>query len=155
MVYLSLGANLGDRERQLHLALTEIERRVGRVVHRSDLFTTQPWGFQSEHPFLNACAAVDTSLPPPDLLAATQDIERDLGRTTKRRPTGPYTDRLIDIDILLYDDLRIDLPDLQIPHPRIAERRFVLEPLAQIAPQVVIPPTGRTASQLLAQWPAD
>ena len=146
--YLSLGANLGDREAQLRLAVAEIENRVGRVVRQSGFFVTRPWGFRSDNLFLNACVAVETTLPPHALLQQTQAIERSLGRTRKTRD-GRYADRPIDIDILLYGSLTINEPDLQTPHPRIAERLFVLEPLAQIAPDLTIPGTGKTVAQLL------
>lgn len=149
-VYLSLGANLGDREAQLRRALEEIESRIGRIVRQSGFFVTQPWGFQSDNLFLNACVAVETALSPQDLLERTQAIERRLGRVAKTSD-GHYADRPIDIDILLYADQRISTPGLHIPHPRMTDRMFVLEPLAQIAPDVVIPGVGKTVAQLLGR----
>lgn len=149
-VYLSLGANLGDREAQLRRALEEIESRIGRIVRQSGFFVTQPWGFHSDHLFLNACVAVETCLSPQDLLERTQAIERCLGRVAKTSG-GHYADRPIDIDILLYADQCISTPGLQIPHPRMTDRMFVLEPLAQIAPDVVIPGVGKTVAQLLGR----
>lgn len=133
-VYLSLGTNLGDKEQNLMSAITEIERRVGLVRAQSAFLATEPWGFESEHTFLNAAVRVETELTPLALLDATQQIERDLGRTQKS-VDGNYHDRIIDIDILLYDDLRIKTKRLTIPHPLMYERDFVLIPLREILPQ--------------------
>lgn len=138
--YLSLGSNLGDRRATLLRAIHEIGSRIGKVSAQSDFFDTQPWGFESTHRFLNACVAVETDIEPFELLRRTQEIERLLGRTTKTR-NGLYADRPIDIDILLYGTLRLSTPELTIPHPRMAERPFVLEPLRQIAPELTIPGT--------------
>lgn len=130
-VYLSLGTNLGDKEANLRRAISEIERRIGPVRAQSAFITTEPWGFQSENQFLNAAICVETELPPLDLLHETQQIERDLGRTTKSA-AGTYSDRIIDIDILLYGDEHIETPELTIPHPLMHERDFVMIPLKQI-----------------------
>lgn len=130
-VYLSLGTNLGDKEANLRCAISEIERRIGPVRAQSAFITTEPWGFQSENHFLNAAICVETELPPLDLLHETQQIERDLGRTTKSA-AGTYSDRIIDIDILLYGDEHIETPELTIPHPLMHERDFVMIPLKQI-----------------------
>ena len=135
-VYLSLGSNLGDREALLQRAIKEIAKHIGPVVAQSDFVETEPWGFQSPHHFLNACIAVETKLTPQDLLHETQAIERLLGRTTKTHD-GVYTDRPIDIDILLYGHLRLETEELTLPHPRMLQRPFVIEPLRQIAPRVV------------------
>ena len=135
-VYIALGSNLGDREALLKRAIEEIGRRIGPVVAESDFVETEPWGFCSPHRFLNACIAVETRLSPLDLLHETQAIERLLGRTTKTH-NGVYTDRPIDIDILLYGDLQLDTEELTLPHPRMLQRPFVMEPLWQIAPDVV------------------
>jgi len=146
--YLALGSNLGDREATLRQALRLIENRIGPIQAQSDFFVTQPSGFQSENTFLNAAIAVRTTLQPAGLLLATQQIERRLGRTSKS-VGGVYHDRTIDIDILFYDDLVLRSPSLQIPHPRLAARPFVLQPLAQIAPGLVHPLTGQTIAQHL------
>ena len=130
-VYLSLGTNLGDKTQNLVSAITEIERRIGPVRAQSAFLTTEPWGFESENTFLNAAVRVETALSPFALLNKTQQIERDMGRTQKS-VDGKYHDRIIDIDILLYDDLHINTPKLTIPHPLMYERDFVLIPLKEI-----------------------
>jgi 2-amino-4-hydroxy-6-hydroxymethyldihydropteridine diphosphokinase len=131
VVYLGLGSNLGERERYVAEAIARIGERVGQVVRQSSLYVTEPWGFRSVHPFVNAVVCCQTSLTPRQLLCATQQIERELGRRHKSHD-GAYEDRTIDIDILLYDDLRVDEPDLQIPHPLMYEREFVMQPLREI-----------------------
>ncbi len=130
-VYLSLGTNLGDKEHNLMVAIKEIERRIGPVSGQSAFMATKPWGFSSENDFLNAAVCCETSLQPLDLLHETQEIERDMGREGKSAG-GQYHDRIIDIDILLYDDLHVDTPELTIPHPHMHERDFVLVPLKEI-----------------------
>jgi 2-amino-4-hydroxy-6-hydroxymethyldihydropteridine diphosphokinase len=130
-VYLSLGSNLGDRKDNLAQAIRLIGERVGEVLRKSSFLETQPWGFESDNLFVNACVLCETTLTPRQVLRATQKIERELGRTHKS-VNGHYADRLIDIDILLYDDLRVDEPDLQIPHPLMFERDFVIIPLGEI-----------------------
>ncbi len=135
-LYLSLGTNLGDRHKNLSCALELIGREVGTVVSASDIIETEPWGFESSNRFLNMAAKVQTSLQPLEVLHATQEIERSLGRTRKS-VDGEYHDRLIDIDILLYDNLVMETPELTIPHPLMYQRQFVMEPLAQIAPELV------------------
>lgn len=135
--YLSLGSNLGDRHALLVQAIDLLARRVGRLVRCSSFIETEPWGFQSEHPFLNAVVLMRTDLTPRQLLTETQDIERRLGRTHKSCQ-GHYADRTIDIDILLYGDLRLATPELTIPHPRMCERDFVLRPLREINPDILV-----------------
>ena len=130
-VYLSLGSNLGDRKDNLAQAIRLIGERVGEVLRKSSFIETKPWGFESDNLFVNACVLCETTLTPRQVLRATQKIERELGRTHKS-VNGHYADRLIDIDILLYDDLRVDEPDLQIPHPLMFERDFVMIPLGEI-----------------------
>ena len=130
-VYLSLGTNLGNRRRNLHNAIRLIGKLVGSVVRSSSFIETEPWGFESAHKFLNAAVCVQTALTPRQLLSVTQDIERMMGRTRKSTP-GNYHDRIIDIDILYYDDITVSDPDLVIPHPLIGERDFVKIPLSEI-----------------------
>ena len=136
-VYLSLGTNLGDKEHNLVSAITEIERRIGPIRAQSAFLATEPWGFESPNTFLNAAIRVETELSPHALLKVTQQIERDMGRTQKstvnnQLSTVNYHDRIIDIDILLYDDLQIHTKKLTIPHPHMYERDFVLIPLKEI-----------------------
>lgn len=130
-VYLALGSNLGDKEGHIKQALRLIEEEVGTVSACSSLLVTEPWGFRSEQNFMNAAARVNTSLTPRDVLEATQQIERAMGRTQKSTD-GQYHDRIIDIDILLYDNLRVDEGDLHIPHPLMFERDFVMIPLREV-----------------------
>lgn len=132
-VYLSLGSNLGDRHKAMNDALRLLEERVGHVERISSYHETDPWGFSSPHKFLNACACCLTGDSPLEVLQAIQEIERELGRTRKS-VDGAYHDRPIDIDILLYDDLKMDYPGLKIPHPLMEERDFVMRPLREILP---------------------
>ena len=146
-VYLGLGTNLGDKEVQLRTAVNEIEKRIGRIMILSAFYTTIPWGFTSEHTFLNAACAVETSLNPYELLSVTQDIEKNLGRKHKS-VEHHYADRLIDIDILFFDQIIIHEADLQIPHPLLTKRDFVLKPLVEIAPDFVHPINHLTIRKL-------
>ena len=136
LAYLSLGTNLGRRRQNLLRAIRLIGEHVGRIVRQSSFHETEPWGFQSTHRFLNACVGVETTLTPRQLLNATQQIELQLGRRQKS-VNGIYHDRPIDIDILLYDDLHIDEPDLKIPHPLMHQRDFVMLPLREILKEKV------------------
>ena len=136
IVFLGLGTNLGDREANLKAAVEQINKRVGEVTSLSAFYVTEPWGFESSHPFLNAVCRVDTVLTPHEVLAVTQDIERMIGRT-KKSVNGCYSDRPIDIDILIYDDCRLNTPELTIPHPLMHKRDFVMKPLGEIAPELV------------------
>ena len=145
-VYLGLGSNLGDREALMTQDIELIGKRVGKVVRQSSFIETEPWGFESENKFLNGVILCETTLTPRQLLKTTQCIERELGKkkshATKRSPiirsamplgsSTNYHDRPIDIDILLYDDLTVDEPDLKIPHPLMHEREFVMTPLNEI-----------------------
>lgn len=132
-LYLALGSNLGNKESLLRQAIRLLEERLGLVLRVSDFIETQPWGFISQHAFLNACCCVQTMLSPRQCLEVTQQIERELGREHKSE-NGVYHDRTIDIDMLLYDDLTLNDPDLVLPHPHMQERDFVMIPLRQIMP---------------------
>lgn len=131
VVYLGLGSNLGDRRGNIYRAVELIADSVGTVVRMSSLYDTEPWGFSSDNMFVNAAVCVETRLTPREVLVATQTIERRMGRIEKS-VGGQYHDRVIDIDILMYDDLHIDTPDLHIPHPLMHERDFVMRPLNEI-----------------------
>lgn len=133
-IYLGLGSNLGDKNLHLQTAIDEIEKRIGHVVRQSAFIESEPWGFDSDNTFANAVIAVDTDMTPMEVLQETQDIEREMGRTHKS-VDGKYSDRIIDIDILLFGDLKIDTPELTIPHPRMHQREFVLNPLKEVMPQ--------------------
>lgn len=132
-VYLGLGSNLGNRKAILNDAIALINERVGEVVRQSSFLETEPWGFESPNQFLNACLCVNTELAPHQLLEATQVIEKEMGRAHKTM-NRKYQDRIIDIDILMIDDLKIDEPDLKVPHPLMKERDFVMIPLKEILP---------------------
>lgn len=130
-VYLGLGSNQGDRNSQLARAIELIGERVGKVIRQSSIIETDPWGFTSGNKFLNCAIFIETELLPRKVLEVTKQIERELGRRYKGMA---YRDRPIDIDILLYDDITLDEPDLQIPHPLMYERDFVMIPLREILP---------------------
>ena len=152
-VYFSLGTNLGDKEQNLRTAVRKIRKQIGEVVSLSAFYATAPWGFSSDNTFLNAALCAKTALTPLEVLQTTQKIEREMGRTHKSF-NAVYSDRVIDIDLLLCfaDDgtpVLLDAPGLQLPHPLMQERRFVLEPLAEIAPGVVHPVFKKTIQELL------
>ena len=131
-VYLGLGSNLGDREANMEEAIRLIQEGLGEIARRSSFIETAPWGFNSSHSFLNGVVLCLTEKSPREVLRLTQAIERELGRKTKTGATRRYSDRPIDIDILLCDDLTMDEPDLKIPHPLMTERDFVMIPLNEI-----------------------
>lgn len=130
-VYFSLGSNLGDKEGNIREAISRIGELVGEVDRQSTLLATEPWGFESDNTFVNAAIRCTTSLSPFEILNITQNIERAMGRTLKS-VDGQYHDRIIDIDILIYDDLHITTPQLTLPHPLMKERDFVMIPLKEI-----------------------
>ncbi|HEX6725334.1 MAG TPA: 2-amino-4-hydroxy-6-hydroxymethyldihydropteridine diphosphokinase [Gaiella sp.] len=147
--YVGLGANLGDREATIRRAVSLLDDLAGvTVVGVSILRETEPWGPVEQPPYLNGAAVVETELGPRELLAALLDIERRLGRN--RGDEERWGPRTIDLDLLLYDDLVLDEPGLGVPHPRLHERRFALEPLAELAPDAVVPGRGRVAALLRA-----
>lgn len=130
-VYLALGTNLGDKERNILKAYDSIEERIGQIVRRSAFYRSAPWGFESDNDFVNTVICCTTSLTPHQILDYTQEIEREMGRTIKSSD-GIYHDRIIDIDILIYDDVSINEPSLTIPHPLMKERPFVMIPLKEV-----------------------
>jgi 2-amino-4-hydroxy-6-hydroxymethyldihydropteridine diphosphokinase len=144
IVVLGLGSNIGDRRSALEEALSLLEARGFRLARRSSTWQTEPVGGPPQGWFLNAVVAGETDLSPEELLAACLDTERRMGRVREER-NGP---RLIDVDVLLYGDVRHDSPGLTIPHPRLHERRFVLEPLCEIAPTLRHPGLGLTMAEL-------
>ena len=142
LAYVGLGSNLGDREAALWGALVLLGEDVVAV---SSFRETDPVGYLDQPPFLNAAAALETEFEPRALLERLLAVERELGRTRDGPRFGPRT---IDLDLLLYEDRVIDEPGLVVPHPRLAERRFVLEPLAELDPDLVVPGRGRVTDLL-------
>ncbi len=140
IAYVGLGANLGDREQ----TILEAAHRIG-AQRISTLIETEPWGVTDQPLFLNAVAEVPTTASPGVLLLQLLKVERDLGRIRDGNRWGP---RLIDLDLLLYGDEIIDDEDLQVPHPHLHERTFVLQPLAELAPDLVVPGRGQVAELL-------
>ena len=150
IAYIALGSNLGDRAAIL-AAATDRLGRLGRVVARSSLYETEPVGYRDQPVFLNAALALETELEPLPLLHALLSIERELGRDRSRGlPKGPRT---LDLDLLLLGDAIVAGDELTLPHSALAHRRFVLTPLAQIAPHVRHPQLKQTMTDLLAQLP--
>jgi len=149
VVYLGLGSNLGQKEEFLRLAISKIEKQIGHVKALSAFYESAPWGFESPHSFINACAATETILTPHECLYAIASIESSLGRS--KNASGEYMDRVIDIDILFYDQLVIEDKNLTIPHPLLHQRLFVLYPLAEIAPKLVHPLLHKTIESLLKE----
>jgi 2-amino-4-hydroxy-6-hydroxymethyldihydropteridine diphosphokinase len=147
---IGLGGNVGDKRANLDRAVELLAAVPGvRLVARSGYYRTEPWGFTDQDWFLNACVVVETTLPPQALLAACLAVEQRLGRRRELR-WGP---RIIDLDILYFDDLTLDEPGLEVPHPRLLERAFVLAPLAEIRPDRVI--AGARVADALAALGAD
>ena len=130
-VYLGLGTNLGDKEGNIREAVRRIGELIGTVECQSTLLVSEPWGFESENTFVNAAIRCSTELEPMEVLVRTQEIERAMGRTQKS-VDGQYYDRIIDIDILMYDNLHIDTKTLKLPHPLMNERDFVMIPLEEV-----------------------
>ena len=145
-IYLSLGSNLGDRGAHLEAALAALPPSV-RVVRRSPIYETEPWGYTDQPKFLNMAAEAETDLAPQELLKHLKSIEADMGREITFR-NGP---RIIDIDILLYDELILDKGRLHLPHPNLRERAFVLAPLADLAPDLQLPGSGEQVGDLLSK----
>ena len=144
-VYLLIGGNLGDRRANLALTIQLITDRCGIIVQRSSVYETAAWGIEDQPDFLNQVLFLETELKPHALLDNLLSIEQDLGRFRGEK----YGPRVIDIDILLYNDSIIHEPGLQVPHPRMASRRFVLTPLAEIAGELIHPENGKNISQML------
>lgn len=130
-VYFGLGSNLGDKAQNIAKAIEMMKEQIGTLVSQSALYTSEPWGFESENDFVNIAACFETDLSPQEILSRTQAIERAMGRKHKS-VNKVYSDRIIDIDILLYGNETINEPNLTIPHPLMHEREFVMKPLSEI-----------------------
>ena len=146
MVFLGLGTNLGDRETNLKVANVQIEEHLGHILKSSSVYETAPWGFEAENDFFNMVVSLETKHSPSELMKKIAMIESSLGR---ERDQDRYSSRIIDIDILLYDDLVINEKGLKIPHRLMHERRFVLVPLCEIVPDILHPVLRMTISSLL------
>lgn len=148
--YILLGGNLNDRKFYISSAIQLIKTLAGPVIEKSSLYETAPWGFENENMFLNQVVVVETYLEPADLFQTIVSIENQLGRT---RNGSRFSSRTIDIDILFYEDRVISTESLTIPHPRIKERRFVLEPMCELNPQFIHPLEKTTMKELLDSCP--
>ncbi len=148
IAFLGLGTNLGDREENLKKAIENISAFAGEVISFSQIYETEPWGFRSEDHFFNMVIQIKTNLKPVDLLKLLLKIEIQMGRV---RGAEKYSSRIIDIDILLYENEIINKPYLKVPHPMIQERKFVLVPLCDIAPEMIHPVLNKTFKILLEE----
>lgn len=148
-VFLGIGTNLGDKKKNIELAFDKIEEQIGNITSISALYLSKPQGFDSENLFVNCAIHIQTPLKPTEVLSETQSIEKDMGRKDKSEDIG-YADRIIDIDILFYNNLIINNSStLIIPHPHIQERDFVLKPLSEIAPDLIHPVFNKSIEELL------
>ena len=146
-VYLGLGSNQGNKLENIKKTVALIQERVGDLVALSGFYETQPYGYESSEVYINAAIGVETKLSPEELLLVTQNIEREVGRKEKT-VDGEYHDRIIDIDILLYDDLVVQTANLTIPHSLMHKRLFVLQPLSEIAPDIIHPVLRKKIKEL-------
>ena len=146
-VIAGLGSNLGDRFAALRRAMEMINGEAGEIIATSSVWETEPWGFDADDQFLNMVIVLKTSLEPKGLIQRFRSIEGRMGR--KKSGGGKYESRIIDLDILFWDDRVISIPGLEVPHPKLHSRRFVLEPLMEVAPETVHPVTGLTVAEML------
>lgn len=153
-VIVNVGSNKGDRRLNLSRAMRGIIDEFGQI-EMSHAMVSDPWGFESTGKFLNVCILFNTELAPEEVLGRLQNIERGISASPHRNSDGSYADRVIDIDIVAIDDKIIDTERLKVPHPHLAERRFFLEPLAEVAPGWRSPVNGKTADEMLAELKED
>lgn len=147
-VYLLIGGNMGDKRQVFDQTIGLLSDRVGEITRLSGIYETEPWGFQSDQLFWNQVLELSVNISAEEVLEKIQHIEHQLGRLRKE---GQYNSRIIDIDILFYDDLILELPQLTVPHPRIRERKFALIPLDEIAAEMIHPVFQKTIHQLLIE----
>ena len=148
IAFIGLGSNLGNKKENLNQALIYIQERIGNIISSSSVYETTPCGFSSENQFLNMVIKVSTSLSPDELLPVSKTIERLMGRSCKSSDNSFYEDRIIDLDILFYDNIELSTPELTIPHPLLHTRLFVLEPMSEIAPEWEHPVLHKTISTI-------
>ena len=147
--YIGIGSNLGDREENCERAIKLLEAGKINVIKRSSMIETEPWGVEDQPKFINMAVEIETDLTPGELLQFLKKIEDEIGRS----PAERWRPRIIDLDILLYNDFILKTPELEIPHSHIAEREFVLKPLAEIAPDKIHPVLEKSIKDLLLQFP--
>jgi 2-amino-4-hydroxy-6-hydroxymethyldihydropteridine diphosphokinase len=147
--YLLLGTNLGDREKNLRLAVISIEKQVGKVLRRSSVFESEAWGYHDQPSFYNQVLEINTTISPESLLYEVKTIEKEMGRIRNEK----WRERMIDIDILYYENEIIDTGRLVIPHPEIQNRKFTLVPLCEISAAEIHPLLGKTNLELLKETP--
>ncbi|MRR20518.1 2-amino-4-hydroxy-6-hydroxymethyldihydropteridine diphosphokinase [bacterium] len=146
-VMAGLGSNLGDRFAALGRAMEMIREEAGEIIASSSVWESEPWGFEADEQFMNMVVVTETALQPWQLMQLFRSIEGRMGR--RRSGGGKYESRIIDLDILLWEERVISIPGLEVPHPKIPDRRFVLEPLCEVAPGAVHPVTGLTVREML------
>jgi 2-amino-4-hydroxy-6-hydroxymethyldihydropteridine diphosphokinase len=149
MLAISIGTNIGNKNRNIEKALELIRIKIGSIISVSSIYETEPWGFKSEHWFYNAVCLAETEFSPQDVMKQLLSMEQSMGRI--RNLSKEYKNRIIDLDILFFDDEIINLDTLKIPHPHLHERLFVLKPLNEVCPEWNHPVFKKTVKQLLSE----
>ena len=151
IAYINIGSNMGNRKALIEQAVAHIELLCNATSNRAPLIESEPWGFESQHPFLNLGIAIETDIAPEELITQLLNIEKSICSASHRDENGDYIDRMIDIDLIAVDDLVINTPQLQLPHPRMHLRDFVLTPMMHLSPCWLHPILKLTISQLHSQ----